>query len=466
MLVLRIISYIKKCDRRIRHYLATPDMVCHSVPPNSEVTIDLYYKDSIHLTFDADTVDNPDWIVEDNMLRLRQPDKLDRCFYALTLFYTGTELVHKKHKMSVQTRHYVNVRVRSWKTNHYTLCKCSHDWNSPRFVKEFDDCVLEIIDNALYVRSTRDGRGRRRICKMYVGYEEGLEIVRQEDYFALRNGTRILINKGLRGTWKVIFNKKDSTGIRNSMVWVKNEQDELELLFSEYTVVWGHHHIYCYNVLKEELTIRQTFYSINEHNTQGLIPFARHIHLMMQDPYTGYIYIGNGDYNDGSSAIYYSKDNCHTLIRIGSYSQEYRTLSFIFTKKSVFWNMDTPYEPQYLCRLSKTDLPESDMDKSHVIKYPLIHSAHWLVEQLRTEEEEVMYIMSSNREANFFDDRIRIFGIMIKNEEPVFYELLALPYNGDIFHQYYPMGVCQNKVLLMDICSHKHAFYKLKKENA
>jgi len=48
-------------------------------------------------------------------------------------------------------------------------------------------------------------------------------------------------------------------------------------------------------------------------------------------------------------------------------------------------------------------------------------------------------------------------------EDPVFYELLALPYNGDIFHQYYPMGVKNNQILLMDESTKKRALYKLEK---
>ncbi|MBR4390564.1 MAG: hypothetical protein IKT08_00445 [Bacteroidales bacterium] len=422
----------------------------------------MYYKDSITLDFDADSVDDSAWVVENNTLRMRQPDKLDKCFYSLTLSFTGTELVHGKYKMPVSTKHYVNVRVRSWKTNKYSLQKCTHDWGTPRFVKEFNDNVLFFIDNVLYVRGLHE-RGKRRVCKMYISYDEGMEISRQDDYYALRNGTRILINKGLQGEWRVIFDKKDSTGIRNSMVWVRNEQKELELLFSEYTITWGRHHIYCYNVVKEELAIRQTFYSIDEHNAQRLEPFARHTHLMIQDPCTGYIYIGNGDYSDGSSSIYYSKDNCKTLIRIGSYSQEYRTLSFMFTEKSVFWNMDSPYEPQYICRLDRKDLPMVSVEKSPIVKYPLIHSAHWLIEPLKTDDGETMYVMSSNRESAFYDNRIRTFGIKIVNEEPEFYELLALPYDGSIFHQYYPMGVGDNQILLMDTTTHRRAFYRLVK---
>lgn len=461
---MRVANAIRKFLKIIGHYLSAPAMAGQSVPSKESAYMDMYYKDSIPLGFDADTVDDDRWIVENNVLRLRQPEKMDKCFYALTLSYTGTELVHGKYEMPVKTKHYVNVRVRSWKTNQYVLQKCGPDRAMLRFVKEFGEDLFYIKDNRLYVKDPQKGV-RRCVGKMYVGYEEGLEVRKMDDWYALRNGTQILINQGLQGDWKVVFDEKKSTGIKNSMVWVRNGQNEPELLFSEYTIAWGRHHIYCYNVAKEELTIRQTFYSMEEHDAQGLEPFARHTHLMMQDPYSGFIYIGNGDYSDGSSAIYYSKDNCKTLIRIGTYSQEYRTLSFVFTENSVFWNMDTPYEPQYICRLNKCDLPAESVVESSITKFPLIHSAHWLIEELKTDDGATMYVMSSNREACFYDDCIRTFGMKIINEEPVFYELLALPYNGDVFHQYYPMGVCDNKVLLMDLSTHKKAFYKLVKQN-
>ena len=461
MLIKQIISYLAKYLRHVRHYWHTPCMAKQTLPSTSDGIRDMYYKDTICLNFDADKVDNEDWVIENNTLRLKNPEKLDRCFYSLTLFYNGTELVHGKYKMPVQTKHYINVRVRSWINDEYALHKCSKSWLAPQYVKEFDDFALMISNNILY-RTDLKGKHKHRICKIYVSYDEGLEIARIDDYYALRSGTKILFNKGLSGEWKVIFDNKISTGIKNSMIWVKNELNEPELLFSEYTIEWGRHHIYCYNVVHDTLTKRQTFYSIEEHNTHGLEPFARHTHLMVQDPYTGYIFIGNGDYSDGSSAIYYSKDNCHTLIRLGTYSQCYRTLSFFFTEKSVFWNMDSPYEPQYICRLRKVDMPESDVEKSPIVKFPLIHSAHWLIEMLQTKSGEIMYVMSSNHESNFYDDRIRTYGIKIINEEPVFYELLALPYNGDKYHQYYPMGVLNNKILLMDTVSHKRAFYRLK----
>ena len=458
-----MVNRIKKYYNKLRRYCSTPAMVTETVPATDDGWIDMYYKDVLPLGFDADTVDSDDWVVENNTLRLKHPEQLERTTYALMLSFTGNEIVHGKYPMPVQTRYYLNIRVRTWRVGEYRLKKVGHDWSAPQFVYSWGEDGILFRHNYLYY--FKQGKRPQRMCKLCIKYLGGLEIARSGEWYALRNGTQILLSKGLKGQWNVIFDKPDSTGIRHSMVFVKNEQDEDELLFCEYTCSWGRHNIYCYNVQKEELSIRQTFYSMEEHKQQGLEPFARHTHLMAQDPYTGYIFIGNGDYSDGSSAIYYSKDHCKTLIRIGAYSQDYRTLSFIFTEKSIFWNMDTPYEPQCICRLSRKDLPETDVKSSSITRYPLIQSAQWLIEPMQTPDGETMYVMATNREAQFYDSRVHTFGIKIENEEPIFYELLALPYDGDIFYQYDPLGVKDNLLLMEDTSTGKHAFYELEKIN-
>ena len=454
---------IKKYYNKLCHYWMTPSMVDSTALAKENNWIDMYYMDVLPLDFDADSVDNEDWVVENNSLRLKQPEQLQKTTYALTLYFTGNELVHGKYPMPVKTRYYLNIRVRTWRVDEFRLKKVGRDWAAPQYVHSWDDDGILFRRNYLYY--FKSGERPQRMCKMCIKYLGGLEIVRSGEWYALRNGTQILLSNGLQGPWKVIFDKSDATGIRHSMVFVKNEQNEDELLFCEYTTSWGQHNIYCYNIQQDQLTIRQTFYSIEEHNKQGLEPFARHTHLMVQDPCSGYIFIGNGDYNDGSSAIYYSKDHCQTLIRIGSYSQEYRTLAFIFTEKSIFWNMDTPYEPQYICRLSREDLPEADVKKSPIKKFPLIQSAHWLIEPMQTPDGETMYVMATNREAKFYDERVHTFGIKIENEEPMFYELLALPYDGDIFYQYDPLGVKDNLLLMEDTSTGKRAYYELEKIN-
>ena len=454
-------SRIKKYYNKFRHYLTTPSMVDGTIPAKEDNWIDMYYKDVLPLGFDADSVDNEDWVVENNSLHLKYPELLQRTTYALTLYFTGDELVHGKYSMPVQARYYLNIRIRTWRVLEYRLKKVGFDWVAPEFVHSWGEDGILFRHNYLYY--FKRGQYPQRMCKMCIKYLGGLEIARNGEWYALRNGTQILLSHDLKGPWKLIFDKSGATGIRHSMVFVKNMQNEDELLFCEYTTSWGRHNIYCYNVQNEEMSIRQTFYSIEEHNKQGLEPFARHTHLMVQDPYSGYIFIGNGDYNDGSSAIYYSKDHCKTLIRIGAYSQEYRTLSFMFTEKSIFWNMDTPYEPQYICRLSRENLPETDVEASPIMKYPLIQSAHWLIEPMKTSEGETMYVMATNREAKFYDHRVHTFGIKIVNEEPMLYELLALPYDGDIFYQYDLLGVKDNRLLMLDTSTGKRAYYQLVK---
>ncbi|MBQ0090107.1 MAG: hypothetical protein KBT27_12345 [Prevotellaceae bacterium] len=352
-----------------------------------------------------------------------------------------------------------------WQIGPYYLQKCCHELFAPQFMQSFGDTLVFWKHNYLFLKLPHNLP--KPMCKLPIQYDEGMELIRQGDLYALRNGYRILVSQGLKGPWQVVFSNPASTGIRHSMVWTQNKMREDELLFSEYTTSWGRHHIYSYNVQQNALDTLQTFYSQEEHDSLGLEPFARHTHVMMQDPYTGYIYIGNGDGNDGSSAIYYSKDNCRTLIRIGAFEQCYRTLSFFFTEKSVFWNNDatgSTDEPQYVCRLYKSDLPIASQASSPIVKYPLVHAAHWITESIQLSDGENIICMSSNGEVyrGGYDGCIRTYGIRINsNEEPTIYELLSLPSNGNRFHQYYPLGAYKDKVLLMDNMTRKRALYQI-----
>lgn len=360
-----------------------------------------------------------------------------------------------------------NTKSSDWQVGPYYLRKCCHELIAPQFIQSFGDTLVFWKHNYLFLKQPH--KLPKRMCKMPIQYDEGMELVRQGNLYALRNGYNIYVAQKLQGPWKMVFSNPASTGIRHSMVWTKNEIGEDELLFSEYTTSWGRHHIYSYNVQQGHLDTLQTFYSQIEHDSLGLEPFARHTHVMMQDPFSGYIFIGNGDGNDGSSAIYYSKDNCRSLIRIGAFEQCYRTLSFFFTKKSVFWNNDatgSTNEQQYICRLSKENLPLTNQACSPIAKYPLVHAAHWITESIQLPNGSDMICMSSNCEVygGGYDNRIRTYGIQINNEEPIFYELLSLPSNGDRFHQYYPLGAYKDKVLLMDNITRKRALYKLTEE--
>jgi hypothetical protein len=270
-----------------------------------------------------------------------------------------------------------------------------------------------------------------------------------------------IISKDNGKSWQKIY--QGSRGIKESMVFVTNEKGEEELLFSDYTpgTNYVRHFIRCYNCKTNEIVVKQTFYNLNERK-KGYYPFARHIHTMVKDPYSNYILIATGDGNDGSSAIYYSKDNCNSIIRIGSYSQHWRTLSFFFTAKSIFWNNDCA-SAQYICRLFKNDLPENNVASSPITMFPLINSAHWCNEKILIDGKE-MSVMSSNLEGCLYDERVRNFGIVFENEEPVIYELLSKETSSKPYDQYFPMGAdIDNNILLCNVINLKRFIFKIKK---
>ncbi len=183
-----------------------------------------------------------------------------------------------------------------------------------------------------------------------------------------------------------------------------------------------------------------TFYTLQEYRTTGLLPTARHIHVLSEDPYTGHLWMGTGDENEESS-VWVSKDKGETFELVGSGSQRWRTLSFIFTEQFVFFNTDSP-EPQYLTRLDKKQLDSIPLQTECLKSYPLINSALWC-----TIKDGNMTIMSSNSEGQLYDDNHRTYGIVIdKKGIPTVYNLFQekSQYNKytktNVYHQLFPQG--------------------------
>lgn len=107
-----------------------------------------------------------------------------------------------------------------------------------------------------------------------------------------------------------------------------------------------------------EWTKTFSFFSQNEwYKDKSLFPAARHIHTIVTDPYTGHIWLGTGD-DAQLSHIYYSDDNGTTWKHIGMGSQEWRVLSIWFTKKFIYWTMDSP-ENQKIFRISRLVLEQN-----------------------------------------------------------------------------------------------------------
>lgn len=67
---------------------------------------------------------------------------------------------------------------------------------------------------------------------------------------------------------------------------------------------------------------------------------VRHIHAIQWDPYGKAIWMGTGD-GDEQSRIGYSTDQGQTFTWIGMDSQDFRTVNFVFSEKSVDWLSDT-----------------------------------------------------------------------------------------------------------------------------
>jgi len=100
-----------------------------------------------------------------------------------------------------------------------------------------------------------------------------------------------------------------------------------------------------------------TFYSLSE-TKFNFWPACRHIHIITVDPYTGHLWVGTGD-EDNNSYILYSDNFGETFKIVGFGSQDYRTLSIWFTKKYIYWNMDSN-NPQYIWRLPRSVYNENN----------------------------------------------------------------------------------------------------------
>lgn len=80
----------------------------------------------------------------------------------------------------------------------------------------------------------------------------------------------------------------------------------------------------------------------------------KHIHMVVQDFYTGTVYISTGD-DDDNSFIYYTTDGGTTWTQLGTPSQKYcRNLMMIFTENYIYWAADSSGDSvRYLFRAER-----------------------------------------------------------------------------------------------------------------
>lgn len=233
--------------------------------------------------------------------------------------------------------------------------------------------------------------------------------------FFLRTGGSIYMSRESLAKWIKIYEGKRA--IKNSMIWIEEEK---ALLFSEYTPGLNlcRHHLYKYYIDSGETRIILTFYSPDEFEKEGKTPHCRHIHILVRDPFTNDIYLGVGDADD-ESAIYRSTDNGNNFSLVGRGNQLWRTLSFFFTKESVFWNTDSP-DPQYLNCVNRKQLNSLPILTKNVKHWPLFNSASW---NSTYDERNDLYVMSASCEGTLYDNVSRIYGIRFNKDIPTVYSL-------------------------------------------
>jgi hypothetical protein len=76
---------------------------------------------------------------------------------------------------------------------------------------------------------------------------------------------------------------------------------------------------------------------------------VRHVHAVQWDAIGGALWVATGD-RDAHSRIGYSRDGGTTFTWVGSGSQTFRAVSFLFTPSAVLWAMDAPPVEKHVVR--------------------------------------------------------------------------------------------------------------------
>lgn len=331
---------------------------------------------------------------------------------------------------------YCTIKLKFWIDNKYRLEEVNYDNKLVLLTQK--DTTFYMVGQKLYYSV---GNMSQPIFCALIAPPDMMynEMISDYGVYAIRLNNSIYVSCDLK-KWHLVY--QNMRGIKQSMVIVENKvTGHIELLFSEYTpgTARPRHHVQKYDYKTDSIKTIFTFYTTKEHVAQGLAPFARHIHSLVQDPYTGDIYVCSGDTDDESS-IFVSSDGGKEFRLLGKGSQSWRALSFIFTEKSVFWNVDS-HETQYLRCVSRDEIiGTGPLSEKSISNFPLINSALWCTIPTQLDSGDNMYIMGSNNEGGLYDDQCRTYGIIFKNDIPVVYELLKMKARS-VYTQMFPIGV-------------------------
>ena len=124
----------------------------------------------------------------------------------------------------------------------------------------------------------------------------------------------------------------------------------------------------------------------------------RHIHGIFFDKYDHCIWICTGDFNEESMIVksdFYFKE----IKVVGRNSQNFRTCKIFFTKKSVYWSMDSQYEKSYALEYNRKN---KKIIKHFSFPGPVIYSKFF---------DDGKYIISTSQEIgpSVEDDKVHLY---------------------------------------------------------
>lgn len=403
---------------------------CSSLKDQGDVgVIDFYYRDTLELRtllgkngYKLKSTDCDNIEINNDKLYIKDPHKLNVTHIELCCENGITEFVLK-------------LNIRCWETEKYSFEDMKEVNNEKVILATLNDTTYFIENNQLFLAV--GNMQNRQFCSNFLLTDKMYcQLIKDFGVTVIRISGNIFVSKDLK-KWVQIYEGR--RGIKESMVLVKNDSGDVNLLFSQYTTgaERTRHHILRYDFKTGLTSTAITFYTHKEFLEKGLTPCARHIHTFVQDPYSGYLFVGTGD-NDTESSIYFSKDKGKTFERLGSGNQRWRMLSFIFTPEYIFWNTDSP-DVQYLTRLSRSDLA-AGVSEHNLTRFPLINSALWCTIPTKLENHTPFMVMTSNSEGALYDYKNRVYGIQIKDGEPYVYELFKAT-SRTVYSQMFPVGV-------------------------
>ncbi len=244
-----------------------------------------------------------------------------------------------------------------------------------------------------------------------------------------------------------------SNGIKDTFTsYYCFDKDLCYIYFAEYSCNENNTHSLYRSVLNEsrQFTWEKIleFDSIRDFKNKdenSAIITARHFHIVKCDPYTGYLWVGVGDTNEHSK-ILVSKNFGNDFHLIGTGSQEWRTLSFWFTEKYTYWNMDS-HESQKVFRIQREEVYKNVSERNKLVNILSYKQALILTLESEKLKEEVLnlangalfnsieyssqnhgkwIIMAGSPEGHIRDMNGRVFAIKETNEKVNAFEIILV----------------------------------------